>query len=184
MSMRHHLRFLLAAVRDYRVGAVTASSKYVIRRILAQFPANLRYVVEYGAGDGVITVEILKILPADGLLVAVEINPEFAATLRKVRDKRLRVVNGDAVHISRYLSTMGLPWIDVVVSGIPFSFLGPERRRELVENTYRAIAPGGVLVAYQHSFWILPLLKEKFSWVEASFEPRNFLPYFIFRAEK
>lgn len=182
--MHRNLRFLKTAIKDYRVGALSVSSKYVVRHLLSRMPRGFRWVVEYGAGDGVITREILKILPEDGLLIAIEINPEFFMELRKIKDKCFRAMKGDAVHLSKRLNAFGLPQIDAVVSGIPFSFIQPELRRKIVENTYRAIAPGGVFLMYQHSLWALPLLKEKFCRVEVSFEPRNFLPYFVFRAVK
>lgn len=182
--MHRNLRFLKTAIGDYRVGALSVSSKYVAQHLLARMPRNCRYLVEYGAGDGVITRELLKILPKDGQLIAIETNPEFLKDLSRIRDKRLKVVKGDVVRESQHLNALGVPRIDAVVSGIPFSFLKPAVRRGIVENTYRALAPGGMFLVYQYSLWVLPLLKERFYRVELSFEPRNFLPYFVFQAVK
>jgi phospholipid N-methyltransferase len=166
------------------VGALKASSKYLVRRLLGKLPPACRYLVEYGAGDGAVTKELLKILPRGGRLVAIEINPEFVSELSQIKDKRLKVIKGDALQISGRLDTLGLPRIEAVISGIPLSLLKPADRRKIIENTYRALVPGGMFLVYQYSPLVLPLLKKRFAAVNSDFEPRNFLPYFIFQAIK
>ena len=72
------INFLKIAFRDYkRVGAVTITSKYTIRRVLRALKPEYKYIVEYGAGNGAITREILNTLPPDGKLVAVELNDDL-----------------------------------------------------------------------------------------------------------
>lgn len=177
--------FLKATLKDYKVGAITVSSKYVVRRLIEQlFLSDIKYVVEYGAGDGIVTKEILNRLPTDGKLIAFEINENFLTELRNIDDDRLVVINADVVVASRDLEKFGLPRIDAVISGIPFTLISPKDRTKVISNTYSAIKNGGIFLVYQYSPLILPILNRFFKDVAVSFEPRNFLPYFMMRAEK
>jgi len=47
------------------------------RQMAAGIPANSKYVIELGAGDGVITPYLLDVLPPDAKLLSFEINPEL-----------------------------------------------------------------------------------------------------------
>ncbi len=88
----NYIKFLKIALRDYwLVAALMPSSKYVVRKILSQFKPEYRMVVEYGAGDGVITKEILKVLPANGKLIAIKSNPDLLTDLEKIREPRLNI---------------------------------------------------------------------------------------------
>jgi len=176
--------FFKMAIKDYRVGAITESSKFVIRKVISYLKPEHKYIVEYGAGNGVVTREILKSLPAGGRLAAVELNADFAAQLEKIKDPRLIVVRGDVLVVSAELSKLGFPQIDAVICNMPFTVIKAETREEIVRNTQVAIREGGMFLVYQYSVLVLPLLKKHFSKVELSFEPRNLPPYFFMKAEK
>ncbi len=176
--------FWKAAIKDPRVGALAASSKFVASRIARELKPEYKYIIEYGAGDGAITKGILRRLSRDGKLVAVEVHKDLVKEIKKIDDPRLAVLDRDVVEVSRDLKNLGLPRIDAVVSGVPLSFFSPSSRREIVNNTHGALAPGGTFIVYQHSFLVLSLMKEIFGSARLSFEPRNLLPYFLMIAEK
>jgi len=180
------VNFLKVAIRDYRrVGAFIPTSKYAVRKIVKEIKEGHKFIVEYGAGDGVITKEILKKIPADGRLIAIELNEKFVLELQKIKDDRLTIINDDVAYVSKNLANLGLPKIDTVISGIPFSYIDSETEKEIIKNTYKALADSGVFVIYQNSplllFRLGRLLKKD---VCCYFEPRNFLPYFIMVAKK
>ncbi len=183
--------FLREGLKNYgEVGAWVPSSRYIIRRITdALLPAD-RFIVEYGAGDGVVTKTLLQRLPADGQVVAVEINSELASELARIEDSRLHIVQDDARTVSRRLTSLGLPRIDAFICGVPLStraLLHPEIRAmqaEIIANSAAALAPGGRFIFYQHTPVAIPTLKKFFSDVEWTFEPRNFLPYIVMVARK
>lgn len=176
--------FLQVALRDLKgVGALTPSSKYTIQKALSQTPSDLNYVLEYGPGDGVITRELLKRLSPDGRLLALETNGEFVEKLNGIPDARLLVVEGKAQEAHRHAKQQNIPAFDLVISGIPFTYFSPDERAELVSRTSELLRPGGVFLVYQYSPLMLPYLKREFD-VKTVYEPRNFLPYFIMRAEK
>lgn len=78
-------------------------------------------VVELGSGTGPPTGPILKRLGPAGRLVAFEIDPSLAASLRaRLTDQRLRVVEGSAEQVERELDGERP---QVVVSALPFTSL-------------------------------------------------------------
>lgn len=176
--------FLKTAFSDYRVGAIAASSRYAVKKVAGNLPSGTKYVVEYGAGEGSMTKGILEALPHGGHLVAVELNHDFWPALKLIKDERLELLNSDVAELSGRLKRLGLPKVDAVVSGIPFSFFLPSVRRKIIEQTAAGLSEGGVFIVYQYSVLVLPVLKKYFREVKISFEPRNFPPYFIMIARK
>ncbi len=180
------LNFLKTALNDYKVGALTPSSSFVVKQILKKLPHHSRAcIIEYGAGDGVITKALLEHVPHGGKLIAIETNPRFIATLKKIQDPRLEIVHGDVLKICKKLSALKLPRIDAVISGIPFSFFNSSERREIVKHTFKGLSEHGRFILYQISPLMFPYLKKYFKKkIDLSIEIRNFPPYFIMTAEK
>jgi len=177
--------FFKIVLKDYKlVGAVAPSSSYAVRRIMHALKPNVKYIIEYGAGDGVVTKALLNALPADGKLVAIELQKDCAELLEKISDSRLKVINEDVITVSKKFSQLKLPRIDAIVSGIPFSFLKPEEREELISASHEALVEGGQFIGYQATPYLHRSLRKRFSKVKAIFEVRNLPPYFITVAEK
>jgi phospholipid N-methyltransferase len=176
-------RFLKVASRDIRVGAVMPSSRYAVRRILANVPDRLSKVLEYGPGDGVLTKRLLERLDSQGKLLAIEANPQFVGDLAAIKDPRFALVHGDATVAAGYAKEHGLAGFDLVISGIPFSLLSDETRRKVVDMTHDLLRPGGVFLVYQTSPLMVPYLKRRFA-VKTSFELLNVPPYFVMQAVK
>jgi len=180
-----NVKYLKTAITDYKVGALTASSKFVVKKILKELAdVDHNYIVEYGAGDGVITRSLVEILDDNGRVVAIETNPSFIKELRFLADNKIDVVPNNVLDVVKDFSSLGLPRVDAVISGIPFSFFSGSSREEIISSTHQALEPGGLFILYQYSILVLPLLKRYFSEVKVSFEPRNFPPYFIMKAKK
>lgn len=112
--------------------------------------AHARCVVELGPGTGGTTRALLRALPFDARLLAIELNPEFCRRLeREIDDPRLLVHEGSAEALPDVLRGQGLPPADVIVSGIPFSVLSPEAAQRVAAAVHQSLSPGGCLVAYQ-----------------------------------
>jgi len=182
--MQQKIDFLKTALKDFKVGAITASSKYAARRIVKEIPPTCQSIVEYGAGDGIITKKILEKLPANGKIIAIELNPGFVSQLKEIKDLRLEVAEGDVSVFSQNLANSDSPRIEAVISGIPFTFFKPRIREQIIRATYDLLAPGGIFIVYQYSTFILPELKKYFPEIKTIFEPRNLPPYFIMKARK
>lgn len=182
-----HLDYLKTALKDYKVAALTGSSQYTIRKIIKEIEPHYEYVIEYGAGEGVMTREILRRLPATGRVCAIERNNFLADRLEQIRDSRLIVLREDVLNLSTRLNYLGIPRIDMIISGIPFSFwagMSFENREAIIKHAYQSLAPGAKFVAYQFTPILFPILKKFFKKTSWYYEIRNFLPYFIMAAKK
>ena len=146
-----HLTFLRGFLRQPgRIGSVIPSSRFLERRVVeAAGIAHSRTVVELGPGTGGTTRAILRSLPQQAHLLAIEINPDFVEFLKTYPDPRLDVYLGSAEHIRRALETLNHTRPDAVVSGIPFSTMPAEVGRKILHEIWSCILLGGRLVAYQ-----------------------------------
>ena len=86
-SLTEKAQFLITALLSGgKVGAITMSSEYVVEGVMKHVKNDLRSVVEYGPGEGVVTKALLKRLSPEGKLVAIESNPDFVKVLLPHRD--------------------------------------------------------------------------------------------------
>jgi phospholipid N-methyltransferase len=185
--MQEQLNFFKIALRDHHIGAMTRSSKYVVKAVMRNLIGQSLYrVIEYGPGDGVITKEILKIMPRDGELIVVETNPKFLKVLRSINDSRLKVIDGTVQKVSEELRQEKNATINLVVSSIPFSMLKQTDRERIVNNTFDMLMKSGKFVVFQYSPILLSLLNKYFDkkYIKTQVEFRNIPPCFIMSAEK
>jgi len=168
------------------IGSLIPSSRFLVDRLLQQVDWNrTRVVVEYGPGVGNITREILRRLPQDATLVAIEMNENFVRLLREEnRDSRLKVVHGSAADVRRILKMLGHRGADYIISGIPYTTLPEDVRVRVMRESRAALNPGGVLLIYQFTRAVLPYLRREFEHVRTDFEPLNVLPAQLFTCEK
>jgi hypothetical protein len=128
------------------LGSLVPSSPFLIKRVLRRIDwGTARVIVEYGAGVGTFTSEILRRMRPDAILVAFETNDEFVHYLSEtLRDPRLHIVHGSAGQVGKVLERLGRGPADYVISGIPFSTrsAAPAWRahRVPVHTSYPAIA--------------------------------------------
>ena len=106
------------------------------------------------------------------------------SAVRRIKDRRLRVVHGDVQDVDRIVRDNGFDSVDRVVSGIPFSFFDPAGRHRLLGKISGLLSPKGRFVAYQVTAHLIPLLKKYFRKVEHEFEIRNLPPHFVFTSYK
>lgn len=165
------------------VASVSPTSMHATRLLIEGINlAKSRVIVEYGPGNGVITKELLKGMPDDAKLLAVEINKDFYNELRAIDDPRLIPVNGSAEDVAGIMRKHGLMQADVVISGIPFSLLKEPVRRAIVEATRNILDESGSFHVYQTSKLAKSLLEDYFYKIETTFVWKNIPPLFILRA--
>ncbi|MGH3695899.1 MAG: class I SAM-dependent methyltransferase [Pseudonocardiaceae bacterium] len=151
---RHVVAFLAAVVRSpATVGAVVPSSPHLAARLAAVIPrVGEPVVVELGPGTGSVTTAIEYRLGGRGRHVAVEIDPVLADYLR-AEHPSVEVLGGDAVDMERLFAEYRVPPVDAVVSGLPWSLIGSDAQRAIVEATARSLALSGCFTtfAYLHA---------------------------------
>lgn len=186
-ALRRALVFAVNFIKHPKmVGTFAVSSPAVVQRLLSDVDwPRCRAVVELGPGVGTITRSILQAMPSGARLLAVEMNGDFVGELRRsLPDPRLELVRGSAADLGSHLAGAGLPAVDLVVSGIPFSTMPPAVRDRTLDAVAAALAPDGRFLVYQYARQVLPLLQARFGQVQTELEWRNLVPVRLFRCSQ
>lgn len=178
------IEYIKNFLKDRNVASVTPSSTFVVRRILRKMHFDDETViVEYGPGAGVFSKRIIERMGSTDRLVLIERNSDFVASLQELAaDPRVTLVNGDAQNVRQILDEQGIDQADYVISGIPFSFLDEDVKRQLVVDTYEVLREGGKFLVYQHYNHMEESLKRHFDQVNTEREIRNIPPLCIWEA--
>ena len=167
--------------RPNRVGSVIPSSRFLERRLVdVAEVASAQLVVELGPGTGGTTRAMLRALPEESRLLAIEIESKFVSLLQRHRDPRLIAHLGSAAHIAEALELHGLSWPDVVFSGIPFSTMSTSLGRQIIQSVWSSLKPGGRFVAYQFRDRVAVLGREIAGRPQVIVEPLNVPPIHIY----
>lgn len=184
LILRNRINFLKTFRSDKNIGALVASSRFVVRSVLAYMPRDTKTIVECGPGDGVMTRELLRRLPSDGTLLAIEANKDFIALLRNIHDSRFDLVEGRVQDIVSHVSSHRVCPVDFMVASIPFSFLRPSERMQVVQDAYKILKPKGIFIIFNYSPLMYRTMKKIFGNTNILFEVRNVPPCFIMIARK
>lgn len=183
MPQPRRWQFLKTFLRDPRVASVTPTSPAAVARICQplDFSRQLN-IIELGPGNGAFTRYCSSRLASDSRLLAVELNPQFAAVISGFGDPRITVANDTAERLSAIIAENNFPPADAAISGIPFSFFPDERQQAIMRQVKSALKPGGVFVVYQISGQVGSNLRRVFSRVEQFRVWRNVPPLVVYYA--
>jgi phospholipid N-methyltransferase len=149
MSVLFFKRFLQ---RPFQIASIMPSSKALVERVADKIDFDrARVIAEYGPGEGVHSREIARRLSPDSQLLLFELDPAFSRDLERQfeDDPRVHVINQNAASLTQEMKRRGIDQCDYILSGIPFSILKIDKKRELLKKTYEALAPGGSFIIYQ-----------------------------------
>lgn len=186
-SSDHPLAFLQGFLkRPKEVASIIPSSRFLMRRVVrCADVTRAKLVVELGPGTGGSTLAMLRSMPADATLLAIEINPTFVRLLRRtITDKRLVVHEGSATDLPAILAKHELGAPDVVFSGIPFSQIPREVGLAIVHRVHDVLAPGGRFVAYQARDRVEKLGRKVFGRPHVQLELLNVPPMRVYRWDR
>lgn len=176
-------QFFKTFLRDRRIASVAPTTTAAVARICRplDFTRPLT-LIELGPGNGAFTRYLLSRCTADSRLLAVELNPTFAAAIRAFNDARAAVANDSAERLSEIISARQFPPADAAISGIPFSFMSGERQQAVMRQVFHALKPGGVFIVYQISSQAGPHLRAVFPQVDQFRVWRNLPPLAVYHA--
>ena len=149
MSVLFFKRFLK---RPLQIASIVPSSQALVERVASKIDFDrARVIAEYGPGEGVHSRALAQRMRPDGQLLLFELDPAFSRDLTRqfADDPRVSVINADAATIRSELAQRNIPFCDYIISGIPFSILDIEKKRNLLRETHDALAPGGAFIIYQ-----------------------------------
>jgi len=168
------------------LGAVVPSSSFLVNDMMNQVDwERARVLIEYGPGVGTFTREILKRMRQDAVLLAIELNSEFAEYLSEnLRDPRLCVVQGSAARVRSILAEHDLTLADCIICGLPYRNMSDALRREILDESRLALKPEGSMLLFQYTRTLQPYLESSFSSVKLNFQLFNILPALIFHCTR
>ncbi len=178
--------FLKTFIKDKDVASVTPTSKHCVKKVCSNIDFSKDFtLVEYGPGDGVFPKYILEKMTQNSRLILIEANEDFAKQLEKtITDPRVEIHNALAGNVESVLTPEDIGKVDYVLSGIPFSFLKKERKREVLQATKNILKDDGMFLAYQTSGHLKKPVMEVFGNYDTDFVPLNIPPYFIYKVYK
>jgi phospholipid N-methyltransferase len=107
----------------------------------------------------VLTNGLVKLLSANAKLLAFETNSALAKILGdEYHDRRVQIHCTSAERLDEVCRAQCIK-ADVVVSGVPFRFLGQRRSLKIIRAAYRALQPSGLCIVYQT--FLPPLFPER-----------------------
>jgi len=178
-----NLRFFKESVRHFwQVGSLVRSSGWLVDSLLADVDfENARVIVEFGAGSGCVTRELLRRMRADARLYSFELNAVFYEEVRSIKDARLTVVHGCATQAARMLEAGS---VDCVVSGLPMGNFGRSAKLGVLGAVHAVLKPRGHFSQFQYSLLDYRLMRRHFCAVNLGYTPLNFPPAFVYRCEQ
>lgn len=164
-----------------QMGSIIPSSRALCERITRNVVrADDEYVLELGAGTGVVTkAMIARGIPPEKIIV-VEIVPEMADHLRQVLPG-VNVVCGDAFAVKDSLPPAWISKIGTAICGIPLVMLPLAQQQKFVDAV-EAVAPGkGFLLLTYCITSPLPYRKLGLDATRLEWTPMNFPPASVWR---
>lgn len=171
--------FTLSAFKNIRqTGSLFRSSKFLAKKLTSSLSVDQPItVLEFGAGDGVITTEILTKLNSKSKLYTYEINDTFLPKLNAIDDDRLIIHN----HSVEKITTDFMPnQVDVIISSLPLANIDFEFKTQLINDIKVVLKPEGQFIQYQYSKNDKKLLQNNFRTFSTEFCYLNLPPAIIY----
>jgi phosphatidylethanolamine/phosphatidyl-N-methylethanolamine N-methyltransferase len=182
--MAKNLNFFKEFLKQRRVvGAISPSSKFLAKRMVASIDFNkARVIVEFGAGTGIFTKEILKHMHPEAKLLVFETQASFCELIKsEISDNRMLLINDSAEKVGEYLNQSGFEKADHIVSSLPFTVIPTQIKMGILNQSVKFLNTKGSFIQFQYSLNAHKLLKSKFKNVKLDFTPMNIPPAFIYR---
>ena len=185
--MLNRFNFFREAVKSLSTsGTVTPSSRFLAKRMISKIDfSNTNVIVELGAGNGVITKQILRKLNPNATLVCFEINDNFYKELLKIKNPQLILLKTSAEKIEEELEKLDFSEANHIISSLPLTIIPDEVSSEILKKSHKVLSPKGTFIQYQYSLTYFKKLSKVFSEeIKLEFEPLNFPPAFVYRCIK
>jgi phosphatidylethanolamine/phosphatidyl-N-methylethanolamine N-methyltransferase len=151
LSFKSHLHFFAAFLANpHGIGAVAPSSQALCQRMLEWIAWDqVRVVVEYGPGTGVFTERIVSMAQPGTVIIAIELNPDFAMELKR-RYPGVRVYQDSVIKVSDVCDREGIAEVDAVVSGLPWALCSQADQQRYLEAMLTVLRPSGQFVTFAY----------------------------------
>lgn len=165
------------------VGAILPSSSFLGDKMIEKINfKKAKYIVEYGPGTGVFTEKLINKRDPQTVILLVENNKNFYSLLKEKykEEDRIFIEYGSAEKIERYLRKYRIPYVDYVISGLPFASLPKNVSNEILLNTTKILKEDGLFITFQYTKIKKAFFNQFFTKIDMTKEYRNFPPAYIF----
>jgi len=177
------LMFLIEyIIRPRTVGAIMPSSKHLAEKMIDTIDfENAKYIVEYGPGTGVFTDKLINRRERHTVILIIENNYEFFTSLTKKYKEvsNLYVIHGSAENVDKYLEHYNIPYVDYVISGLPFASLPKIVSSTILNKTKKIIRKDGKFITFQYTLFMKQYINKYFEVINVNKEYRNIPPAYI-----
>ena len=169
------------------VGAILPSSPYLADKMIEDINfEQCSCIVEYGAGTGVFTENLIKNKKQDTVVIIIECNNKFYDLLRKryMNLENVYIINDSAENIDAYLEKFNIHFVDYVISGLPFASLPKDVSKNILNKTQRILSKEGKFITFQYTLFKKNFIREYFNKISIKFELKNVPPAFVLKCSK
>ena len=170
------------------IGSIIPSSKYLSKKILSfvDFSKSGIVLLEYGAGTGPFTSEIVKYLKPTDQLIVIELNPKFATYLKeKFKNyKNVKIYEDCVANTKKILEKEGVKEVDYIISGIPFSSLPKDVTQDILVNTKSIMSNTTLFLTFQYSKFKKSTFEKYFKIIDIKFVLQNIPSAYVFSMHK
>lgn len=177
--MKGFTRYALKNIKS--TGSIARSSKFLARNLAKQIPDDARTIIELGAGDGIITKQLLEYMPHDATLTAYEISEQLLPLLERIDHPRFKLKHASAMDI---VQDFAIDSVDCLVSCLPLALFPLEMKHELLSHIKAVLKPNGTFLQYQYWLSDKALIQEYFPQLKLNWVPLNIPPSFVYTGTK
>ena len=164
------------------VGAILPSSKHLAVKMIENIDfCTANCIVEYGPGTGVFTDIVLKMRKRGNLLLLFESNNKFFILLKEkyknIQD--LYIINDSAECIGKYMAMHHIPWVDYIISGLPFASLPQGVSANILKQAKMHLRQDGRFITFQNTLLKKKFIGQYFNKIEIKRELRNIPPAYV-----
>lgn len=182
--VQEKIRFLNTFIQSPKdIGSITPSTKYLAAAMVKGIAWDtVEHAAELGAGTGAITSRLREAAGDKARVLLFEKDPQL-------RERLLVKYPGfpcyaDASQIRNAMTAEGIPYLDVIISGLPFFNFSQPIRDRIMEEIQESLRPGGYFVAFQYSLQMKRQLSRQFDIEAIQFVPYNLPPAFVYLCRK
>ena len=160
LSRERRLFFLRWLKNPLNVGVPVPSSRHLAKAIAQQilFVSSEEFVIELGAGTGVVTRALLKSGIAQEKLIIIDIDHKFVEKLKHDFPSAL-IIQGDARNLKEILENLNIKSVAAIVSSLPLLAMPDVVRHAIVNSAFKVIKPNGRFIQYSYGL-LSPLSKQ------------------------
>lgn len=163
------------------MGTVVRSGPAMCRKMVQNIHSETDlFIIELGAGDGVITKYILSKMAENAKLFVFEINPELCEVISDIQDSRMVLINDGAQNMSIHLQKHGIEKVDIIISALPFLVIPDDLTQEILQLCKSTLKSGGYFIQMHYIKSISKMYKSIFGNVHTSYVPLNIPPGYVF----